>query len=265
MNEVSFFLKQGWNNIWNMRTVWLFSALPLVSDFFSVFVNRQDETLSGAWNSLAGSLIFLILLMVNAIGLPYSVYRFSTGRPAAVSETFAAVQKFAGRALGCGCIVLLILLPGLYLALVFSRSTSLQPFQSSIQLLFVLLFFSLFGALVEFPLFEFFAKDVGIRQSLRESWRLFTAHVYPLVALGFILTLASRIISAAAGLLTVVIQSGFDAEVLRTLNYLNPWVSMAGNLLFTFLHGIGQMINSTWSVSAFALAYLKYRGVEPTS
>jgi len=34
--------------------------------------------------------------------------------------------------------------------------------------------------------------------------------------------------------------------------------AMEGNLLYLFLNAIGQMINSTWSVSATALAYLKY-------
>jgi hypothetical protein len=110
-----------------------------------------------------------------------------------------------------------------------------------------------------FPLFEFFARDAGVRQSLWESWRLFTAHIYPLVALGILVTLLSRLISVSVGVLTLLVQSGFETESLRSINYLTPWVSMEGNLLYLCLNGIGQMINSTWSVSAFALAYLKYR------
>jgi hypothetical protein len=110
-----------------------------------------------------------------------------------------------------------------------------------------------------FPLFEFFARDAGVRQSLGESWRLFTTHLYPLLALGILVILLSRLISTAAEVLTLLVQSGFETASLRSMDYLTPWVSMKDNFLYLCLNAIGQMINSTWSVSAFALAYLKFR------
>src|SRR5688572_23659510 len=214
MNEVFFFLKQGWNNIWKQWMVWVFIALPIFFQSFLTFETGQQSDLPVALISLVGNSIYLLLTLISAIGAPYLAYSFSIGKPATVRETLSAVHKFSGRAIGCSCFVALILVPCLYLVAILSRHPSLQPFQSSTQFIIILLLFSFFGAMIEFPLFEFFAKDVGLRESLRESWRLLTAHFYPLATLGLILTFISRLIAVASGMLTVLIQSGFDTASL---------------------------------------------------
>lgn len=262
MSDLSAILRQGWSLIWKMRTAWLFAALPAITQFSPLFADVQEASRSGAWNSLAGSLIFLILFGVGVLGLPYDVYRFVTGKPATIPETFAALQKYAGRALGCSCVVLLLFLPGLFLIVMLSRNAFLQPAAAFVQLLAVPLLFSIFGAPTQFPLFEFFAKDAGLRQALRESWRLFSAHLYPLVALGLLLFVLTRVVLAATALAAVLIQSGFEAAALGAVNYLDPSPALERNPSFMVLNGVTQTVNSTWQVTVFVLAYLKYGGVE---
>ena len=67
-------------------------------------------------------------------------------------------------------------------------------------------------------MFEFFAKDSGIRQSLKEAWALFTAHFGVLATLGIIMIIIYRIYSTIPGILTVLIQSGFSVASLGKLN-----------------------------------------------
>ena len=259
MNEVFFFLKQGWNNIWKMRTVWLFSALPFISDFYRVFVDGQEASLSGAVNSLAAIMIAVILLVVGAVAVPYLVYSFYIGNPVTIGETFSAVGQFGVRVILSGSLALLIFAPCFVLALGFSLDTSTQPPQLLNRFFVLLLPLSLLSAMLCFPMFEFFRKDSRIWQSIREAWKLFTSHFWVLATLGIVTTLVSRVFTLVSGLLTFLLQSGFDVAALRSVNYANPYAFLSGNLLFLFIDGAGQMIYTVWSVSIFALAYLKYR------
>ena len=262
MNDVSFFLKEGWKNIWKMRAIWLFSALLFVSDFLYPFVDRQGVNLSATANSLAASLIAMILLAVGLIAVPYLAHAFFTGGPVTIGEAFSAVGQFGARVLLTGCLGLLILTPCIMLTLGLSLDTSTQPPQLLNRFFVLLLPLSLLSAMFYFPMFEFFAKDSRIRQSIQESWKLFRSHFWVLGTLGLAMTLVSRILSLAAGLLTVLLQSSFDAAMLRTLNYVNPSASLSGNLLFLSISGVGQMIYTAWTASVFALAYLKYSGAK---
>jgi hypothetical protein len=258
MNDVFFFLQQGWKSIWKQRTIWLFSALPFISDFLFPFVERQGVNLSGAANSLAASMISMILLAVEVIAVPYLAYSFFTGKPVTIRETFSAVGHFGVRVLLTGCLGLLSIAPCIVLVLVISLDRSTQPPQLFNRFYVLLLPLSLLSAMFYFPMFEFFAKDHSIRQSIKEAWTLFTSHFRVLGTLGITMTLVYSVFSLAAGLLTVLLQSGFDVAALRTLNYINPAASLHGNLLFLFFVGVAQIIYTALAASVFVLAYLKY-------
>jgi hypothetical protein len=250
MNDILFFLVQSWKNIWKQRTIWLFSGLTLIIQFLPVYQTEQEPEGIETLISLVRSLLFLVLTMIQFVAVPYLAYRFSTGNQATIRETLSAVWKYSWR------------VPCLFVVASFF---STQPFRNPTTLFITLLLFSLFGAILDFSLFEFFTKDSGIRQTLKEVWQLFTAHFYVLAALGIIMLILSTIVSAALGVTTVLIQSGFDVDSLRELNYLNPSASLEGNVLFLLINGIWQTISYAWHSSIFALAYLKYSGVETLS
>jgi hypothetical protein len=259
MNDLFFFLKQGWKNIWNMRAVWLFSALPVFNPFIRVLLSRQQTEPLLILGSLLGNFLTLIFLITGAIGVPYIAYCFSTGEPATSRDALSAVGEFGVRIILSGCLGILVIAPCLLLALGLSLDTSAQPPELLNRFFILALPVSLLNAMFYFPLFEFFAKDARIQQSIRESWNLFTLHFRVLAVLGILSTGVYRVIYAAAGFLTVLLQSGFDVPALRTLNFVNPSASLRGNLLFLFINGAMQMILTVWTASIFALAYLKYR------
>jgi hypothetical protein len=257
VTDILFFLRQGWENILKQRTIWLFSGLNLIIQLILTRTEQEPEGI-GILISLASGSLLLILTTIQFIGVPYLAYRFSTGNPASVRDALAAVWKYLGRVIGCSCLVILILSPCLYLFAIFSQAASLQPFRNSNQFFILLLIFSLFGAILDFSLFEFFANDAGVRQALKKSWQLFTANFYVLATLSIGMYVLITVISAVLGVAAMLIQSGFDVDTLRELNYINPSASLEGNILFLLINGIWQTIYQVWSVSVFTLAYLKY-------
>ena len=259
MADIFWFIEQGWKAIWKQRTIWIFSVLPVLSQFIDV--PQGDREINLLPSVIAFTLLFLYF--VSFIGVAYLAYCFLIGKLASVKQTLSAVMKFAGRVIGCSCLVILVLSPCVLLVFAISMDDTTQPPQISDNAILVwALFFSLFGAMLDFSMFGFFANNSGIRQTLRDAWALFTAHFRVLTALGLILTLMFSIFNAASGILTLLIQSGFDITSVSQLNYINPSESLSDNLLFLFLSGIGQTIYAPFSASVFALAYLKYSRLE---
>jgi hypothetical protein len=263
MTDVFLFLRQGWNNIWQQNTIWLFGALPILFQLFPASQFKPVQDLSEVFLPLVALLILIILFLLNIIGVPYLAYCFSIGKPASVQETVSAVRKFSARVIGCSCLGFLILSPCLFLILGISMDNTTQPPHISNKATLIFLPLSIFSALLDFSFFGFFANDSGIRKSLKDAWTLFTAHFGVLAILGIILVIIFRIFSAAAGISTLLIQSGFDTTSLSKLDYLNPSMALSRNILFVLISGLGQTIFSVFSASVFALAYLKYSGVKP--
>lgn len=261
MKDIFLFIQQGWNIIWKQNTIWLFSALPVLSQLISVF-QREREL------SLLRSLIALIagvLSFVSFIGVPYLAYSFLVGKPVTVKETLSAVRKFAGRVIGCSCLVLLIVAPCILLTFAISMDRTTQPPQISNSAFIIFQLFSLFSAVTEFSMFGFFANNSGIRQALREAWALFTDHFRILATLGLIMTIIFSISNTAVGILTTLFQSSFELTSLSEFNYIIPSASLYDNVIFVFLSGIVQTISTPFTASVFALAYLKYSGIETPS
>jgi hypothetical protein len=120
---------------------------------------------------------------------------------------------------------------------------------------------SIFSCLWDFSIFGFFENDWGIRQSIANAWSLFTSHFRVLALLGILILILFRICFAVSGMVTVLLQSGFDMASLSNLNYIDPSTTLGENGLFMFINGVNQIIFTTFSTSVFVLAYLKYRGV----
>lgn len=262
MADVFLFLRQGWNNIWKQNTIWLFGALPIFHQLFIAFQIEPGQNLSGSLLSLGEILISTILSLVSFMGVPYLAYCFSIGRSSTVQETLFAIRKFSGRVIGCSCLVFLILVPYLFLAFTISTNASTQKPEVSNQVTLMFLPLSIFGALLDFSIFGFFANDSGIRKNLKDAWTLFTAHFGVLAILGIILVIIFHIFSIAAGISTLLIQSGFGLTSLSKLDYINPSMTLSRNILFVLINGLGQTIFSVFNASVFALAYLKYSGVK---
>ena len=258
MAEIIWFLQEGWKITWKQNLVWLFSVFSLPTSLVRLFQVKYGSNSSLVLLFLPLGILSILLSILNYIGVPYLVYSFAIGKPATFQEAFSAVGKFFGRVLGCSLLGLLVLSPFLCLVFAFSFDTSTKPPHFTNNLFLFSLPLALFGAMVNFAMFEFFEKDSGIQQTLSNSWKLFTSNFRVLVSLGIILTLVYRIFSAASGVLTVLIHSGFDMAAFSKLNYLNPSVSFGRDLMFVLVDGVVQMIYAVFSTSVFALAYLKY-------
>jgi hypothetical protein len=262
MADVFLFLRQGWNDIWKQNIIWLFSALPILVQLFFTFRTQPIQDLSGLLISLVALPILITLSLVGFIGIPYLAYCFSIGTPANVQDTLSAVRKFSARVIGCSCLGLIILVPCLFLAFTISTNTSTQTLSTSNKFILMLFPLSIFSALWYFSFFGFFVNDSGVRKNLKSAWALFTAHFGVLAILGIILMIIFKIFSVAAGISTLLIQSGFDITSLSKLDYINPSMTLSRNILFILINGLGQTIFSVFGASVFALAYLKYSGVK---
>ncbi len=194
--------------------------------------------------------------------MPYLAYCFSIGKSATIQETLIAVRKFLGRVLGCSCLGLLLLSPLLLWVLTVDFNSTTHTFQFSNKTILPFLLVSAFTALPEFTIVVFFENNWGIRKSLEKAWNLFISHFGVLAMLGLILYIIFATYSAAAGILTVLIQSGFYITSISKLNLFDPSASLSSNVLFLLLYGIGYIILTPCRASIFISAYLKYSDVK---
>jgi hypothetical protein len=258
MKDVFLFIRHGWKSIWKKNIVWIFSSLYLLEQFFIFFQVKKETGLLLSFILLAESFISIALIFISYIGVPYITYCLLIGKTVTVSETLFAVRKFFGRVIGCSCLGILMLSPLLIWALFVSINNSTHTVELSNKILFAFSLLSAFTAVPTFTMVVFFENDWGIWKSVEKAWNLFIEHFSTLAILGLILAIIFKLYSALAGILTVLIQSGFDATSISTLNLLNPYASLNRNLLFLLLHGIGQLIFTPLSASIFISAYLKY-------
>jgi len=242
MADVFSFIRQGWNSVWKQKTIWLFSAIVLLNQLFNVFPIDRNPSLA-----LRGVLIILMLIsitlsLISLIGVPYLAYRSLIGSPATIRETLSAVKKFSGRVIGCSCLGALVFFPVFFVFLVLTTDRSPLTSETSNNINWALWVLGIFAALWQFTLAAFFEHDWGIRKSLEKAWGLFKNHFVVLAVLGLILALVAQAFLTLSGVLTVLIQSGFDISSINNFNFLNPFVSLRKNLLFVLIVGIGQMI-----------------------
>jgi hypothetical protein len=262
MADVFLFMRHGWKNIWKQKTIWLFSALPILDQLFRIFQIKRGTDLLSSFIWLVISFALIVLFYVSYIGVPYLAYCFLIGKSVTIQETLSAVKKFAGRVIGCSCLGFLALSPLLFWVLAISINSSTRTLELSNKTILALLPLSIFTALWQFTLVAFFENDWGIRQSLDRAWNLFKGHFGVLAILGLILTIVFKVYSAMSGTLTILIQSGFDATSINDLNMFNPSASLSKNVLFVLINGIGETILTTLSASVFISAYLKYSDVK---
>lgn len=254
-------MRHGWKSIWKQKSIWLFSAITILSQLYNVIQVKRPTELLPSLIALAVSLFFIYLFYVSYIGVPYLAYNYLIGKPVTIQETLSAVKKFSGRVIGCSCLGFLALSPLLFWVLTVSINSSTHRLEISNNTILALMPFSVFTALPQFAIVGFFENDWGIRQSLDKAWSLFKSNFSVLAILGLLLITVFRIYSVLSGILTILIQSGFDLTSISNLNALNPFASLSKNLLFVLINGVGQMIFTPLSVSIFISAYLKYNDV----
>ncbi len=258
MADVLFFMRSGWGNIWKQKTIWVFSAISIPGQIFNFFVKQPDSNLVAAFYYLVVNILFLIVNYISLFGVPYAAYCFSNGKVVNVPDTFSAVKKFAWRMLGSSCLLGLVLMPFMCGLLLFGMDRSTVPAHISDWAVFLLLPSSLFSGMWYFTMFEFFAYDGGIRESLKNAWELFTSHFSTLAILGISMTVAASLFTILSGVFTVLIQSGFELTALSDINYINPSAALGSNVLFVFVNRIVLIVLTPFYSSTFALAYLKY-------
>ena len=262
MADVFLFMQHGWKSIWKQKTIWLFSALPILSQIFNVFQASREASLLLRFISLIIDFVVIILSFLSIIGVPYLAYCYLIGKSPTIQETLSAINKFFGRVIGCSCLGFLALSPLFFWVLATSINTSTHTLELSNKTIFVFSLLWIFSALSQFTFAAFFENDWGIRQSLDKAWNLFKSHFGVLALLGLILAIIFRTYSAISGILTVLIQSGSETISIGNLNVFNPSASLNRNLLFILISGACQTIFTPWSASIFISAYLKYSDVK---
>jgi hypothetical protein len=262
MADIFLFIKSSWSNIWKQKIIWLFSTLSLFNLVFFSFRNKKVENLPEAVFSLSLVFISIILSIINWIGVPYLAYCLSIEKWLDVQETLFAIKKFSGRVIGCSCLGFILIFPFIIWILSAYINKSTHTFEVPNSTIILLQLLSLLSGLLDFSLFGIFANDWGVWQSAKNAWSLYISHFGILAILGISLAIILKIYSATSGILTVLIQSGFDIASLNQLNIINPDATLSRNLLFALINGIGQVIILPFSRSIFAFAYLKYSGVK---
>ena len=262
MTDVFLFLRHGWKSIWKQRNIWLFSAITILSPLYNVIQVKRPTELLPSLIALTASLIFLYLFYVSYIGVPYLAYSYLIGKPVTIQETLSAVKKFSGRVIGCSCLGFLALSPLLFWVLAVSINSATHRLEIPDKVILALMPLSVFTALFQFTIVGFFENDWGIRKSLDKAWSLFKSHFGVLAILGLMFAIIFRVYSVLSGLLTVLIQSGFDLTSLSAINVLNPSASLSKSWLFVVINGIGQIVFTPLSASIFISAYLKYNDVK---
>ena len=262
MADVLSFMRSGWGNIWKQKTIWVFSALSILGTIFRVSVKGPDLNSFEQPAYLPVNVLLLILLFLSLIGVPYAAYCFSIGKIVDVDETLDAVMKFAWRMIGVFGLVSLMLLPFMCLVFAFSRNAPTAPPHMYDRATLLSLPLALFTGTWDFTMFELFANDRGIRESIKKAWELFTSHFRTLAILGIIMALLIRFFAILSGIFTVLIQSGFDMTALSDINYINPSATLGTSVLFVLMNGIAQIVITPFNLATFALAYVKYTGVK---
>lgn len=262
MADVFLFMRHGWKSIWKQKTIWLFSALPMLNQLFNIFQVKREADLLSQFISLIISFIFLVLSLTSIIGVPYLAYHYLIGSSATIQETLSAVRKFSSRVIGCSCLGVLALSPIFFWALATSIDSSTRSLEISNKINLVSLPLSIFAAFGQFTFVAFFENDWGIRKSLDKAWGLFKNHFSILAILGLILIIIFKAFSAISGILTVLLQSGFDIASINSFDIFNPFASLNKNLLFVLINGIAQIIFTPLSTSIYVSAYLKYSDVK---
>jgi len=227
VSDIFSFIQLAWKNTWKQKTIWLFSALYIVPQLlFQVFPFKPESNLLSLSLSAGKFFISVFLWLISTIGIPYLAYCFAIGKTVNIHEVLLAINKFSGRAIRFSCLSILMLVPCLFLVVAYSTRNSTFPANLSTNFFLISLPLSIFGSIWDFSILGFFAKDLGIRKSLKEAWTIFMHHFGILALLGLTLTATFTILRAAVGILTFLIRSGFKAAFISNLDFINPQASL---------------------------------------
>lgn len=263
MAQAILFFQQGWKNAWKQKTIWLFSALPLINQFLTAYPNKKNLSFIQVSLFLFEALVFVILYIASFIGVPYLAYSFITNQPTTIQKTFTAIRSLFARTLGCSCLGLLALLPLLFIVFSISINTSTQLISIPDKMFLSFLPLSIFSAFWQFILFGFVANDHDIYRSIKEAWSIFRSHFGTLALIGISMEVIIWIVSIISGVVTVLVQSRFDATTLNQIDYINPGTLLSHTKLYVLLIGVCYTIERVVETFVYASAYIAYRDKNP--
>ncbi len=260
MTDIFLFLQQGWKNIWKQNIIWLFSSLALIQQLLSTIPVNENSSLLWQFLALVEKGILGILSFISSIGVSYLAYRYVLGKPTTIKETFSAVKKVFVRVIVLDIFIIFISSPLLCWAIYVSMDEVTSTVQLAETIILVFLPFSIFDSIYDFSVFGFFSDNFLVPQSLKKAWGIFAKHFSVLAALGITFAIIPRIYLVASGIITVSLESYFNAQSLSNFDFLNPYSLLSKNVLFLLINGSFQIVFTTFSASVFACAYLKYSG-----
>ena len=96
MSEAVWLLRQGWRNVWQEKTIFLFAFLTVIGNLFLIVIAPLQKEVSGLYGllSITALLTTFSLIYVSDTGMLYIAYRQVLGEVVTLSETWQVVRKF---------------------------------------------------------------------------------------------------------------------------------------------------------------------------
>jgi hypothetical protein len=254
MSNISLWLQNGWQNLWKVKATWLFSFIYFVSTFRLNY--EKGSPLVCLY--LFVSIFSLMCIPIGQTGLFYAAYQASTDREFSLGEAFVAIRKYWIRVALFMLLAGAVFIPGLCLYLY--AYLQLKQYQNLIMGIMNILLFPLaiFHGMWYFPIAGIVGCDLGIRESIKNAWGLFTANFRSLAITGIIITGIMTLANTFIGVVSILIQSNFDITSLTRLNYLAPYLSLADFALFRVMNTVSQVTYTAYGTLVFLTAFVMY-------
>ncbi len=264
MSDIQLFLTLGWRNAWKERLIFLFDGLVcwvVIPDYSSLLKSLTESApLLGLFLAIALVCGIFFSIFAGPTGTIYIAFSAAIGEHVSLSSAWQVVKNYWQRVALSFLLVMVCFLPFECALVALSSAVLPQALRPPHTFLVVQLPLSLTVALGYFSMAGIVARDLGIRKSLANAWTVFVGHFGALAILGLIFQVMQDAWIVIAGMLAMLIKSGFNPASLQGLDYLSPWTSFPHDLSYRLLSTAGGVVLTAVGAAAFMVAYLKYGG-----
>jgi hypothetical protein len=262
MAEVSSLLKNGWENIWKNKTLWVFSFLVLTEPVIRLIIPIQKGVdLPSSFFNLVVGFISIYFSFLSDAGVSFVSYRIAIHEPTNLQTAYQASKNIFWRVVAVTFTIFLIISPCICSVFMLSFKQPLQIADFSHNFFFTSIPLSVFSAIFYFPITEMIANNSKVGKSLKAAWTIFTFHFASLAIIGLLLALVSYLANLSVSATFLLSQNSFDLTSLGKLDFISPHLSISNNNFYKLISAFFTSVWTTYSTSVFTVAYLKYNGI----
>ena len=262
MTDITLFLKSGWKNIWKNKIVWIFTFMVLFEPLLRLLVPIQRSfDLPSALVNLAISIVSFSFGIVNINGVIFLLYHVSNNESVDFPTAYETSKRRFWRAFGATMVFYWIISPVLCGVLIYS-GRPIQPERFAHNLILVTYPLSIFAGISYFVLTEIVVNDSRISKSFKLALSLFFSKIGTLALIGslFAAIFYTGNVFISAGF--VLAQNSLDLVSLHEFNFISPPLSFTDNKFYGLVVAIFTAIYTTFRISVFTAAYVKYSVVD---